>query len=99
VPLFLTSALDGSEWSASRSDRFTPREGARTTHWMAPRGGLNSVEKIKISCQARELNSGHPAHSLSVYRLRYPSSLLFLYTLYPAIINNGKPQLDAALLN
>jgi hypothetical protein len=32
---FLTSILDGGEWSASRSGRFTPRERALGTHWWA----------------------------------------------------------------
>jgi hypothetical protein len=30
----LTSALDGSEWSASRPGRFTPTERAPGTHWI-----------------------------------------------------------------
>jgi hypothetical protein len=30
----LTSALDGGEWSASRTGRFTPRERAPGTHWI-----------------------------------------------------------------
>jgi hypothetical protein len=30
----LTSALDGSEWSASRPGRLTPRERPRVTHWI-----------------------------------------------------------------
>jgi len=30
---FLTSSLQGGEWSASRPGRFTPREGARGTNW------------------------------------------------------------------
>jgi hypothetical protein len=29
-----TSALDGGEWSASRSGRFTPRERAPGTYWI-----------------------------------------------------------------
>jgi hypothetical protein len=40
----LTSALDGSEWSASRPGRFTPRERALGTHciggWVCPRAVL-----------------------------------------------------------
>jgi hypothetical protein len=28
------SALDGGEWSASRPDRFTPKERAPGTHWI-----------------------------------------------------------------
>jgi hypothetical protein len=31
---FLTSALDGSEWSASRPGRFTPRERVPGTNWI-----------------------------------------------------------------
>jgi hypothetical protein len=31
---FLTLALDGGEWSASRPGRFTPRERAPGTHWI-----------------------------------------------------------------
>jgi hypothetical protein len=49
---FLTSALDGGEWSASRPGRFTRRERAPGTHWkggwMGPRTGLDAVVKRKI---------------------------------------------------
>jgi hypothetical protein len=31
---FLTSALDGGEWSASRPGRLTPRERAPGTYWI-----------------------------------------------------------------
>jgi hypothetical protein len=31
---FLTSALDGGEWSASRLGLFTPRERDSGTHWI-----------------------------------------------------------------
>jgi hypothetical protein len=47
--VFLTSALGGGEWSASRTCRFTPGERAPGTHWIGgwvgPRAGLD-VEKI-----------------------------------------------------
>jgi hypothetical protein len=50
---FLTLALDGSEWSASRSGPFTPRERDSGTHWigccMGSRAGLDAVVKSKIS--------------------------------------------------
>jgi len=54
VQLFasLTSALDGSEWSASRPGRFNARERAPGTHWI--RGsvgriaGVDTVGKEKI---------------------------------------------------
>jgi hypothetical protein len=43
----LTSALDGGEWSASRSGRFPPRERAPVTPWMGgwvgPRAVLAAV--------------------------------------------------------
>jgi hypothetical protein len=31
---YLTSALDGGEWSASYPGHFTPRERAPGTHWL-----------------------------------------------------------------
>jgi len=49
----LTSALDGSEWSASRPGRFTRRESGPGTHWIGgcvgPRPGLEAVVKRKIA--------------------------------------------------
>jgi hypothetical protein len=47
--VFLTSALVGGEWSASRPGRFTRREKAPGTHWIGgwvdPRAGLDDMEK------------------------------------------------------
>jgi hypothetical protein len=47
ILVLLTSAL--VEWTASRSDRFTPGERAAGTHciggWVGPRAGLDDVEK------------------------------------------------------
>jgi hypothetical protein len=47
APSFLTFALDGGEWSASRLCHFTPG-----THWIGgwvgPRAGLDAVEKRRI---------------------------------------------------
>jgi hypothetical protein len=49
IYIFLTSALDGGESSASRPGRFTPGEIAPGTHWIGswvdPRTGLEDVEK------------------------------------------------------
>jgi hypothetical protein len=49
IHIFLTSALAGGEWSASRPSRFTPGERAPSTHWIGdwvnPRAGLDDVEK------------------------------------------------------
>jgi len=44
---FLTSTLDGGDWSASRLGRFYPRERVLSTYWMGgsvgPRAGLDAV--------------------------------------------------------
>jgi len=56
----LTSALDGGEWSASRSGHFTPSERAPGTHWLGgwvgPRAGLNAVVRRKIPSPSRHSN-------------------------------------------
>jgi hypothetical protein len=55
APPFLTSALDGGEWSASRPRLFSPGERDSGTHWIGwegPRSGLDVVEKGKISSPA-----------------------------------------------
>jgi hypothetical protein len=45
INIFLTSALVGGEWSASRPGRFAP--GAHWTGgWVNPRAGVDNVEKI-----------------------------------------------------
>jgi hypothetical protein len=50
IHIFLTSALAGGEWSASRPGRFSGGERAPSTHWIGgwvdPRAGLDDVEKI-----------------------------------------------------
>jgi len=49
---FLTSELDGGEWSASLPGHFTPRQRAPGTHWIGglvdPRAGLHTAAKRKI---------------------------------------------------
>jgi hypothetical protein len=75
IHIFLTSALVGGEWSASRSDRFIPGERAPGTHciggWLGLRAGLNAVEKRKfLTLPGLELRPlGRPARSQSLYRL------------------------------
>jgi hypothetical protein len=82
IRIFLTSALVGGEWSASRPCRLTPGERFLGTHWIGgwvvPRAGLDDVEKKKLlTLPGQELRPlGRPAHSQSLYRLRYPSSYL-----------------------
>jgi hypothetical protein len=48
-PAFLTSALLGDEWSASRPGRFNPKDRAPDTQWtggwVGLRAGLDGMEK------------------------------------------------------
>jgi hypothetical protein len=68
IHIFLTSAVAGGDWSASRPGRFTPGERVCCTHWVGysvdPKTGLDYVEKRKfltlpglellpLSCSAR----------------------------------------------
>jgi hypothetical protein len=52
INIFLTSALVGCEWPASRPGRLTPGEGNHGTHWIGgwvgPRTGLDDVRKRKL---------------------------------------------------
>jgi hypothetical protein len=80
--IFLTSALVGGEWSASRLGCFITGEKAPGNHriggWVCPRTGLDNMEKRKVlSLQGLKLRPlGRPARSQSLYRLRYPGSYL-----------------------
>jgi hypothetical protein len=57
---FLNLALDGGEWSVSRSGRFTPREIALGTHWIGGwvglRAGLDAVVRSKLPSPYRDMN-------------------------------------------
>jgi hypothetical protein len=61
---FLTSALDGGEWLASRPGRFTLRERAPATHWiggwMGSRAVLDPVVKRKVPSPRRDSNPRTP---------------------------------------
>jgi ribosome modulation factor len=52
IHIFLTSALIGGKWSASRLCPFTPEKRAPGTYWIGgwvdPRTGLDDVEKRKF---------------------------------------------------
>jgi hypothetical protein len=49
IHIFLTSALFGGEWSASRPVRFTAGERAPSTQWIGgwvdPRASLDNMQK------------------------------------------------------
>jgi hypothetical protein len=53
IRIFLTTALAGGEWSASRPGCFTPEKRATNTHWIGgwvnPRTALEDVEKRNTS--------------------------------------------------
>jgi hypothetical protein len=82
--VFLTSALVEGEWSASRPGRFTLGKRASSTHWIGGwvglRAGLDGMEKWKfltlLELELRPL--GRPIRSQSLYRLRYPDSMVRL---------------------
>jgi hypothetical protein len=63
IYVFLTSALDGGERSASRPGSFTSEETDPGTHWigvwMGPRAGVDAVAKWKY-LPYRDSNPGRP---------------------------------------
>jgi hypothetical protein len=78
--VFLTSALAGGEWSASRPGRFNPGERAPSTHWIGgwvgPSADMEDVEKRKfLTLPGLDLRPlPRPARIQSLYRPRYPGS-------------------------
>jgi hypothetical protein len=70
IHAFLTSALAGGEWSASRPGRFTPGT-YWVGGWMGSRTDMDNVERRKIlPIAGLELQPlGRPARSQSLYRL------------------------------
>jgi hypothetical protein len=82
IHIFLTLALAGSEWSASRPGRFTPGERAPGTHWIGGwvhlSAGVDDLEKRKfLTLPGLELRPiSRPSRSQSLYWLCYPGSYL-----------------------
>jgi hypothetical protein len=80
IHIFLTSALAGGEWSASRPSRFTPAKEPPGSHWIGgwvdPRVGLDGMERRKfLTLTGLEIRTlGRPAHSQSLYQVGYPGS-------------------------
>jgi hypothetical protein len=78
----LTSALDGGEWSDSRTGRFTPRERAPGTHWIGgwvgPRAVLDAVVKRKIPSPRRKSNHRTPIFNPVAQRCTTEPSRLLL---------------------
>jgi hypothetical protein len=81
IHIFLTSALAGGERSASRPGRFTPGKSPRyplDRRLGDPRAGLVDLEKRSfLALPGLELGPlSSPARSQSLYRLRYPGSVM-----------------------
>jgi hypothetical protein len=78
---FLTSALDGSEWSASCLGHFIPSGKGLGTHWIEDwvglRAGTDAVEKRKDPCTCQESNPSHLAHSLITILMELSWLLIF----------------------
>jgi hypothetical protein len=76
---FLTSTLNGGEWSASRPGCALPPPG---THWIGdwvgPRASLDAEAGWKILCLWQGSNPGHPVCSQTLYWLSYPGSYKML---------------------
>jgi hypothetical protein len=83
IHIFLTSALVGGEWSASRPGRYNPGKRAPGTHWIGgwvePKAGLNNVNRKFLILSGLDLRPfGRPARSQSLYRLHYPGVHILL---------------------
>jgi hypothetical protein len=83
--VFLTSALDGGEWSASHPGHFTAEVRAPGTRcikvWVGLRAGLDAMAKRKkpYHCPRRELNPRRPARNICCY----PSGEFFVPLICP----------------
>jgi hypothetical protein len=70
---YLTSALEGGKWSASRpGGALPPRKGPPVSihwigGWVGPRVGLDVGARRKILCLCRGSNPGRPARSQTLY--------------------------------
>jgi len=75
---FLTLALDGIEWWASRPGRFTPRERAPVTRWIGgwvgPRAVLDAVKR-KNPRPCRQSNPRPSGPFASAVLLSYPETI------------------------
>jgi hypothetical protein len=91
---FLTSTLNGSNWSASYIGHLTPGKSLSSTHWIGgwldPRAGLDATVKRKKSLpfSCLESNPGHPAHDLvtiltelpQMHEISYTTQLFWYFT-------------------
>jgi hypothetical protein len=68
---FITLALDGKEWLASRRCRLTPGETAAHILWIGGwvdfEASMEAMVKRKNTCPFRESKPSHPADNLVSY--------------------------------
>jgi hypothetical protein len=76
VRSFLTSALDGDEWSVSRPGRALPPVPIVQEAGWASRAGLDAEARGKILCLSQGSNPGRPVRSQTLY---WPYTLLGSY--------------------
>jgi hypothetical protein len=80
----LTSELDGGEWSASRTGRFTPRKRAPGTHWIGgwvgPRAVLDEERGNKIN------NNNNNNNNIHLYIPNLHSSIKNKYFIFITIV-------------
>jgi hypothetical protein len=73
---YLTSALDGCEWSTSRPGRALPprKEPPVPIGQEGPRAGLDAGARRKTLCLCQGSNPGRPVRTQTLYWLSYPGS-------------------------
>jgi hypothetical protein len=81
---FLTSALEGDEWSGSRPGRALPAgkepPGTHCTGGLVgPRAGLDAEVRGKTLCHCRGSNPGRPVRSQILYSLSYLGTIRTIY--------------------
>jgi hypothetical protein len=80
---FVTSALDGGEWLASRPGRaLPPGKGPRSTHctgdWVGPRAGLDAEARRKNPLSLSGIEPGRPVRNQTLYWLSYRGSSIYM---------------------
>jgi hypothetical protein len=104
----LTSALDGSEWSASHPGHFTPRERAPGTYWIGgwvgPRAVWDMVVKRKIPSPHQESNLRTLiVQPIAQRYINWAATALFMWCLNLIMLvqmsQNQKPELKVHILS
>jgi hypothetical protein len=96
IHIFLTSALIGAEWLASRSGRFILGERASGSHWIrrwvGPKIDLEDTERRENSCPYRDSHSDPSVFQLVASRYTdcaIPASSLMYTKMIIFTMENG----------